>query len=330
MTAPATRSENWRNSPVENPSDPEGFFAPPTSLASAAAAMVYDAIGAAHTAAELDDLVKHVWCRWGAGEIDDTDAAYLQQYAHQRRPGHAFRQSRSIRQPELFARVPVGDPNLRPVGSRRPVHSRFPRRCEQRSPDKQASFDRRHRLAYSGVLPRHLAPRLTIADMAVMRVVADEYVRAAACELSIAAIAARAGVCRKTAKRTIQKAQAERLVSVDERPIRGQRHKPNLVRIISLEWLKWLRRPKDRNEAIQAGEGGDILYPPRIQKKKMMVMRVVPSSISEKPNLLRKRRSRRVADRPRKPSRSRMNSHTSPATRPPRRRNAGETLTRRG
>ena len=98
-----------------------------------------------------------------------------------------------------------------------------------------------------------------------MRVIADEYIRLARCELSLAAIAARAGVCRKTAKLAIQKARDERLISSEERPIRGERHKPNLIRIISFEWLKWLRRSKDKaNEASQVVGGGGHFVPPRI------------------------------------------------------------------
>jgi hypothetical protein len=171
------------------------------SLASAAAATIYDAIGAAETGSELDDLVKLVWRGNFDGAIDDVDAMHLVKYVEQRRPLH-----RHARQQLTFPGIPVPEPNLRRVTSTR-QRSRFPRRREQRAPDKQASYERRHRLAYSGVLPRHLAPGLTIGDMAVMRIIADEYVRAAGCELSLAALAARAGVCRKTAKRAMQKAR---------------------------------------------------------------------------------------------------------------------------
>ena len=86
-----------------------------------------------------------------------------------------------------------------------------------------------------------------------MRIVADEYVRAARCELSLAAIAARAGVCRKTAKRAMQKARDKRLISIEERSVPGQKHKPNLIRIISFEWLKWLRRGKDNEANLRSG-----------------------------------------------------------------------------
>jgi hypothetical protein len=226
------------------------------SLASAAAATIYDAIGAAETGAELDDLVKLVWRGNLDGAIDDVDAMRLVQYVEQRRPLH-----RHPHRQWTFPGIPIPAPNLRRVTSTR-QRSRFPRRREQRSPDKRASYERRHRLAYSGGLPRHLAPGLTVADMAVMRIVADEYVRSAGCELSLAEIAARAGGCRKTAKRALLKARTQRLISIEERPVLGQRNKPNLIRIISFEWLKWLRRSKEKNEPKQVAGGGGHFVPP--------------------------------------------------------------------
>ena len=73
-------------------------------------------------------------------------------------------------------------------------------------------------------------------------------------------------MCRKTAQRATQKARDERLISIEERPVRGQRHKPNLIRITSFEWLKWLRRPKDRpkqsNKTDQLVGGGEHFVPP--------------------------------------------------------------------
>ena len=210
------------------------------SVASAAAATIYDAIGVAETAAELDELVKLVWRGNLDGAIDDVDATHLVQYVEQRRPlrRHPHRQL-------TFPGIPTPEPNLRRVRSLK-QRSRFSQRREQGSPDKQVSYERRHRLAYSGVLPRHLAAGLTIADMAVMRIIADEYVRSAGCELSLAEIAAWAGGCWKTAKRALLKAQIQRLISIEERPVPGQRHKPNLIRVISFEWLKWFAPRKRR------------------------------------------------------------------------------------
>jgi hypothetical protein len=218
--------------------------APLKSVGSLSSARIYSAIGAAKTGDELDDLIKLVWRDHLGGAIDDVDAMHLVQYAEQRRPRSEMPLSAVVAEMPVRARIPIAEPNLRPIGSRS-YRSRFSSRREQRSPDRRVSYERRHRLAYSGVMPRHLAPNLTISDMAVMRVVCDEYVRAGGCELSLAEIAAHAGVCRKSAKRATQNARDERLVTIEERPVRGQRHKSNLIRIISFEWLKWLRRGQD-------------------------------------------------------------------------------------
>jgi hypothetical protein len=220
------------------------------SLASAAASTIYDAIGAAQTVLEIDELIRCVWRCHLDGAIEEGEAARLIEYAELRRP------ERGAGRPDRVAKfATLCRPNLRPVGSFK-VRSRFPRRREQRSPDRQSSYDRRHRLAYSGVLPRHLTPHFTIADMAIMRIVADEYKRGGTCELPLGQMAARAGVCRKTAQRSIQKARDERLISVEERPVRGRLHKPHIIRIMSLEWLKWLRRGTDgaANDAANCGE----------------------------------------------------------------------------
>jgi hypothetical protein len=211
------------------------------SLASAAAATLYDAIGRAETAAELDALSQQVSFGWGRGAILDDDATYLFEYISRRRP---VRRSRE-RQGTLPG-LPLPKPNLQRVG-------RFPRRRAQRSPDKQASYDRRPRLAYSGVMPHHLAARMTVAEMAVMCIVADEYRARGVCDLSRDEIAARAGVHRETVRLAMNKARDdERLISVEERPVPGRKHRPNLVRIISFEWLKWLWRPNEK--AARSGE----------------------------------------------------------------------------
>ena len=122
--------------------------------------------------------------------------------------------------------------------------SPFPSRRRQRAPDRQKSYERRHRLAFSGVMPRWLAERLTVGAMAVMRIVADLQRERGYCDLSLAEIAARAGVCRKTALRAMHAAgpDGEGLISIQERPRRGRKHLTNVVRIVSPEWLSWLAR----------------------------------------------------------------------------------------
>jgi hypothetical protein len=149
---------------------------------------------------------------------------------------------------------PLPEPNACRIGC-------LPERRVQRSPDKQASYDRRHRLAFDSVMPRHLGARLTIGQMAVMRVVADEYVKSTRCELTLDEIAARAGVCRKTARRAMTTARDQNLISVELRPVRGRKHRPNLVQIISFEWLKWSLRAKTKRDQASEPIGGHFVSP---------------------------------------------------------------------
>lgn len=215
-------------------------------LTSAAAAPLYDAIGRAESSADLDDLARSLWRSHLARAISEADASELIDYIESRRR----RPHRDVSRQETLPGFALPDRNRDRV-------SRFPKRRVQRSPDKQASYERRHRLAYSGVMPPHLAAHLSIGALAVLCIVADEYRRSARCELSLAEIAARAGVCRKTAQLAMKEARDLHLIRITERPIPGHRHLPNLVTIISLDWLKWLRRPaSDR-----VGDGGNLLAP---------------------------------------------------------------------
>jgi hypothetical protein len=88
-----------------------------------------------------------------------------------------------------------------------------------------------HLIVALGGLPTHIA---------VMTVVRDEYRSTGWCELPLDRIAVKAGVSRDTAKRALRKAAELRLISVEERPVPGRKHLPNIVTIISMEWLTFL------------------------------------------------------------------------------------------
>ncbi|MCJ2053939.1 hypothetical protein [Methylobacterium sp. J-070] len=104
------------------------------------------------------------------------------------------------------------------------------------------AIERRRRLACSGPMPPALASRFTTGQLAVLRVVGDEMARNGACSLCIDAIAARAGVCRRLAQAAIRLAEGDGLLTIQERRHQGRKSDPNVVRIISREWLQWLRR----------------------------------------------------------------------------------------
>ena len=90
-------------------------------------------------------------------------------------------------------------------------------------------------------MPPALAAKFTQAEMAAFRIVSDEVRHHGVCALHIDAIAARAGTCRTTVKNALREARRLNLVTVQERRRRGQKSLTNLVRIISPEWMAWIR-----------------------------------------------------------------------------------------
>src|SRR4051794_39227038 len=127
-------------------------------------------------------------------------------------------------------------------------------------PRSPASMERRRRWAASGALPPALAARFTLAETAVLAVIAAEAVRHGRCTLGIEDIAALAGVGRSTVKRALRAAQGLGLVRIEERRVSAWRSAPNVVTIVSREWGAWLRM---RQRGV-----GSRQEPPRIQESK--------------------------------------------------------------
>ena len=120
-------------------------------------------------------------------------------------------------------------------------HQSSHRRAVGSRPRTDASMERRRRWAASGRLPPGLAARFTLAEQAVLSLVAAETVRRKDCRFSIENMAAVAGVCRSTVKNAIREARQLGLLTVEERQITGFRNDTNVLRIISPEWLAWIR-----------------------------------------------------------------------------------------
>ena len=108
-------------------------------------------------------------------------------------------------------------------------------------PRTDASMARRRRWAASGRLPPGLAARFTLAEQAVLALVAAETVRRKDCRLAVGHLAAITGVAETTVRNTIREAKKLRLLSVEERRVTGFRNDTNVVRIVSSEWTAWLR-----------------------------------------------------------------------------------------
>jgi hypothetical protein len=108
-------------------------------------------------------------------------------------------------------------------------------------PRSSASMERRRSWAAAGRLPPALAARFTLAEQAVLAVVAVEMTKRGACSLAIGHIAALAGVCATTVKNALRAAYGLGLIRIEERRLTAWRNLPNLITVTSPEWLSWLR-----------------------------------------------------------------------------------------
>jgi hypothetical protein len=183
---------------------------------------------------ELDCLAQDVWRAHGAGQLDDDQAQELAERIQKRRPAGAH------------ALKSVGGPLVAP---KRYSIQRSP---EQRSPDRQASLERRRQNGSREMFPDHIRAQFTQGERAVLAIVADEVLAHGVCDRSLNELAARAGVCRSIAKRAIYEAEAMGLISVQRRPRSGRKHLTNLVRIICADWIDWLNKGSRRSYAVKA------------------------------------------------------------------------------
>src|SRR5215203_4556487 len=158
---------------------------------------------------ELAKLGEQIWKAWSQGLVGDDDAQRLAEMI------------------ELKRALPA---------AQKPVQRRFGSR-----PRTPASLERRRRWAASGALPPALASRFTVAEQAVLAVVAAEHRKRGDCRLTNKEVADVAGVCITTVKNALRAARALNLISVEERRLTAFRNASNVVRIVSPEWHTWLR-----------------------------------------------------------------------------------------
>lgn len=191
---------------------------------------------------QFHNLTLTLWRGHAAGLIEDAEAQRLAEAIEARRkPLQSLHELPRLRQ------------NLFP--ERRP-------QLAKRHPERIA---RRRRLAATGPLPATLAAAWTTSELAVLRIVGGEVRDKGVCERTLPEIAARAGVCRTTAQTTIRKAAKIGLVSIKERRRKGAKNLSNVVRIVSDEWLTWLRRgPRTADMAEDAGIGFKKMSPTEI------------------------------------------------------------------
>lgn len=194
------------------------------------------AISAVPTLAVLDEVAKGLWVAVADGEIGEADTEALAEALEARRAA-------------LKAKVALGAAVERKAAQGPSLW------LHRRVYDRQASVERRRRLAASGPLPPTLACRFTTAEQAVLRIIGDTVRTKGSCDLTTGEIAARAGCGRTTAQGAVRLAARLGLLSVQERRRPMQRSLPNVVTILSAEWMQWLSRGS-RNGAERPRGGG--------------------------------------------------------------------------
>ena len=186
--------------------------------------------------AALPAVTAALWRAYGDGKVTEAEAEALSVLIEGRRPSETG--PRSGQSPNGAATVAPGVSHSIKNGSNR-VGS--PRRAVGSRPRTDASMERRRRWAAAGRLPPGLAARFTLAEQAVLALVAAEVVRRKDCRLSVPNLAAVTGVAETTVRNAIREARKLGLLTVEERQITGFRNDTNIVRIISPEWNGWLR-----------------------------------------------------------------------------------------
>ena len=139
-----------------------------------------------------------------------------------------------------------------PTGPARRVGSR---------PRSSASLERRRAWTGSGWMPPAIAARFTMGEAAAIGVIVAEIAARGRCELSIGAIAGRAGVCATIVRNALRQARTLGLLHVEERRVARDRNRSNVVTIVSRELELWVRT---RARVERQGVGADPCCRPPI------------------------------------------------------------------
>jgi hypothetical protein len=219
---------------------------------STAAAALYDIINAATSPDQMDNLGRALWHLYSKGDLADDEAQFLSGAIEKRRPNR-----RSL--------------PIKPIGTLNSRISRFVPRQRPRSPDRKASRERRRTLGSSSSMPPALRALFPEGQRSVLAIVAGEVKHHGTCDLPYDKIAALAGVCRTTVQNAMHEARRLGLINVLERPLPGRKNLTNVIRLVSHEWLVWLKRgptahrptahgPAPTSHPVDAGANG--LAPP--------------------------------------------------------------------
>ncbi len=199
----------------------------PPGATSRAYAVMREALARATDPNELESLTRVLSAAYANGQLSDIEASEISAQIERLRPW--YRNTPRLRPlPDQFGRL------MKRIRSRQ----------HPRSPDQEASRARRRTMGGSSTMPPAMRAFYTEGLRAVLCVIAGEVKKHGVCDWPIDRIAALAGVCRTTVQTALHEARRLGHIEVTERPRRGAKNLPNVVRIIAAKWRSWLGVPK--------------------------------------------------------------------------------------
>jgi hypothetical protein len=177
-------------------------------------------------------------------DVWSSFAAYAKGIINSAEWAEAKRQADLTRQDQ---RTPIQQPiddcrSLGAVSASIKLRQKFAPRRDQCSPERKERRDQRRTLGADGTMPDHVRRRYTEGERAVQRIIAGEVLRKGYCDLYIDEIGRRAGVARTTVQNAIRQGIACGHITRTPQRISATKNAPNIIRIVSREWLTWLTR----------------------------------------------------------------------------------------
>ncbi len=225
---------------------PRGSIPPPETTPKLAALLARDKLEVRYridgARASLHHAIKAVWQSCAAGEISFEDAG---------------RRESLLR--DEFPPPPAGPICACPD---RPL----PR--PRRRPDLDERRRHARKLAFSGPMPPQLACLFTVAQLAVLDIVAGEVVEKGTCRLTVKEIADRSNTCLRTVQNSIRQARLHGLLVVRHRRLSKRMSLPNIIVVVSKEWLLWLGRRGAWMPSPRMENKGASRFAPQVSKYK--------------------------------------------------------------
>lgn len=107
---------------------------------------------------------------------------------------------------------------------------------------RKAKLERKRMIGGHQGLPPNMRKRMTIGEQAVAVVIQEQFRRFGRCELCNAHIAAMAGVSKSLVGSVKRFMKLRGFMVFRERRVCGNRSLPTIIRIVSDEWLAWIRK----------------------------------------------------------------------------------------